>query len=56
MDYYLYYGDWVDAFYPVNGYRSHTLYGIDISNSSNIIIGAAVGNNKNRRGTLILVR
>jgi gliding motility-associated-like protein len=38
---YLYYGDWQDAIYPVNGYRSHTLYGIDISNSSNIIIGAA---------------
>src|SRR6201996_120336 len=37
---YLYYGDWLDALFPTTNFRSHTLYGIDISNSSNIVIGA----------------
>jgi gliding motility-associated-like protein len=36
---YLYYGDWQDAIFPTTNYRTNTLYGINISNSSNIIIG-----------------
>ena len=37
---YLYYGDWSDAIFSPTRIRTHTLYGIDISNSSNIVIGA----------------
>ncbi|GGB03186.1 gliding motility-associated C-terminal domain-containing protein [Puia dinghuensis] len=37
---YLYYGDWQDALFSATKFRTHTLYGVDIANSSNIIIGA----------------
>jgi len=37
---YLYYGDWADALFSITNIRYHTLYGVDLENSSNIIIGA----------------
>ena len=37
---YLYYGDWADAIFSTTKIRTHTLYGVEISNSSSIIIGA----------------
>lgn len=37
---YLYYGDWLDALFSSTNIRTHTLFGIDLSNSSNITIGA----------------